>query len=1268
MAGELRFATQIDNTQLRNEAKQTENILSNIGRTAQVEGNRVDGLVGSLTRGLASLGVAFGAGALIRNIVQIRGEFQQLGVAFETMLGSRRAADEMMRDITELALSTPYTVTEVAQNTRQLIAMGIAAEDVVDTMRALGDVASGVAVPIQRIAINYGQVATLGRLQSREIRDFAMAGVPIVQELANILGKTSGEVQDMVQAGQIGFPLVEQAFRNMSSEGGRFFNLMEKQVGTVTGQINRLEDQIELMFNEIGTSSEGIIYGAIDAAAILVENYEKVGRALGVLVASYGLYRAALIANIALERARNITGSVQAFLQLARSVNSAREATNLLNIAIGANPWVKIGAAILAVGGLIWTFARNTDSATDSLERLEEAESKLNSTLGSEIAVLDLQFRRLNKLTESSREYSRVREQIENRYSGYLSSMTEEQRALLTTSELYDTLADSISRAARARAQEDFIREAATIQSNVQAESLATIRQYIERTLGTGSVSDEVFTQIRDALREANGGEVYQSLLDILRDGGAYNSNRIGAFSRAVADYSTSINNYSNALHEAELIFGDRVETTTEAPPAILSLNEQIEVARQNIANLTQELAGLRSGNTVSENYVEDISAAEAALKNAREELNILLGIDPKAQQKAQNDSLKLYDNYLKAVDKLQQDNLDERVKLREDFSESEQDSTLNELNTRISAIRKERREFIDMVNSINSARAAVGLTPIGLTEGGDVDVSYFDNLEDNASERARSENLKRQREYNQQLLEENATYETRRLKIISDGEKAVQNLVEQGADEEAEVQRKRTERLLRELADGQFRDSDIYSRIFQDTDNLSTESLEAIFEEARRAITENTNLSVEEADRLQKRLTELQNELVTRNPFRTLTVAAREYFRTLREGTADEKQAAGSLLSNALSETSDDIIQVTQSITGLLDSFGVQLPSEASIAVQGILGVTEAIGEIDLTNPASVVSGAINAVAALGEAIIGIFDAKHERNIQRTQNTIDSLAQSYDNLSKEIDKAYSVDAANLLNEANSNAEERIALIDEQIRAEEAKKKTDNERVKQYREEQERLREEIEANNEAAVNAIFGTDIQSAISSFADAYLNAWEAGEDRAASMRDVVRNMIKGAIRELLNSDLSDAVESVMEMISGAVLGDYLDDSDFINNLNNYIDGITNQLDDEYSKYEDILAGLGGEDSRTATARGIATASQDSVDELNGRFTAIQGHTFVIMNNTNDLLQIARTETANSVAMLNHVAQIHINTDRLAAIEDGINNIQLRGITIRE
>jgi tape measure domain-containing protein len=364
----------INNGELELQSRRAVNAILGVGSSGSQAAAGVNKLAGELK----SLGAGFvGISAMKKfaeQVVSMRGEIQQLGIAFETMLDSKQKADAMMQDIIQFAQKTPFTLTEVADNTKQLMAMGIASEKVMDTMRALGDVAAGVSVPISRLAINYGQVAALGNLQQREIRDFAMAGVPIVAELAKMLNKTSAEITNMVSAGDIGFPLVEQAFKSMSSEGGKFYNLMEKQNASVTGQVSKLKDQIQIMFNSIGEANEGVIYGAIDAASSLVANYEKVGAIITSLISTYGAYRAAVMTVTVTENIRAIAATAHAagMTTMQGITDALRIKMALLNKTMLANPYVLAATAIVGLVTVMVALGDSTSVAEQSLKAYNE--------------------------------------------------------------------------------------------------------------------------------------------------------------------------------------------------------------------------------------------------------------------------------------------------------------------------------------------------------------------------------------------------------------------------------------------------------------------------------------------------------------------------------------------------------------------------------------------------------------------------------------------------------------------------------------------------------------------------------------------------------------------------------------------------------------------------------------------------------------------------------------------------------------------------------
>lgn len=321
---------------------------------------------------LAAYGSIFATGAFIKQIVTVRGEFQQLQIAFETMLDSKEKANRIMSESIDLAQKTPFTLMDVTSNAKQLMAMGVSFEKVMGTIKNLGDVAAGVSVPLSRIAINYGQVLTLGRLQMREIRDFAMAGVPLIGELSKNLGKSTSEITKMVSAGKIGFKDVEEAFRTMSSEGGKFYNLMEKQNKSVTGQISNLVDKWQVMMNSIGKSNEGVIYGGIKGAGKLLDNYDSILKSIVSLIAVYGTYKAALITITALQKASVMAGNIKAWIQLAASIRNAKDAQIAFNLATKANPWVLLATVIASAAAAIWIFSDNTDEAVENAKELNK--------------------------------------------------------------------------------------------------------------------------------------------------------------------------------------------------------------------------------------------------------------------------------------------------------------------------------------------------------------------------------------------------------------------------------------------------------------------------------------------------------------------------------------------------------------------------------------------------------------------------------------------------------------------------------------------------------------------------------------------------------------------------------------------------------------------------------------------------------------------------------------------------------------------------------
>jgi tape measure domain-containing protein len=205
--------------------------------------------------------IALGSGAVLGAVKSLTGaiidqaaRFEQSQIAFGTMLGSAEAGIAMLRELTDFAAKTPFTLPGVEDSARLLLAMGVESENIIPTLKALGNTAAGLSVPMEQIALAYGQVRAANQLTGAELRQFINAGVPLLKELATMYETTEANVKKMVETGQVGFDDVEKAFKNMTGEGGVFFNLMDKQAKTFSGQVSNMKDNITKLARELGGS------------------------------------------------------------------------------------------------------------------------------------------------------------------------------------------------------------------------------------------------------------------------------------------------------------------------------------------------------------------------------------------------------------------------------------------------------------------------------------------------------------------------------------------------------------------------------------------------------------------------------------------------------------------------------------------------------------------------------------------------------------------------------------------------------------------------------------------------------------------------------------------------------------------------------------------------------------------------------------------------------------------------------------------------------
>jgi hypothetical protein len=216
----------------------------------------------------ATIAGAFAVGSVVsfgKAVIESLKNYESFHASLRTMLqGNTNAANALEGQLVNLAKTTPFELVQVQKATRQLLGYGFRAGEIVETMKTLGDVSSGVGAPLEDITYLYGTLKTSGRVTLMDLRQFAGRGIPIYETLAKRLNTTTEAITSMVSTGKIGFKDIEGAFKDMNSQGGQFFGMMDEQMKTVGGKISNLADTWEQIKVNIGKSQTGIIAGTID--------------------------------------------------------------------------------------------------------------------------------------------------------------------------------------------------------------------------------------------------------------------------------------------------------------------------------------------------------------------------------------------------------------------------------------------------------------------------------------------------------------------------------------------------------------------------------------------------------------------------------------------------------------------------------------------------------------------------------------------------------------------------------------------------------------------------------------------------------------------------------------------------------------------------------------------------------------------------------------------------------------------------------------------
>ena len=1271
MAG-LHFDITGDNSNFLRKLREVETGVTNTSKEIEKNGLGIEDMFNKMTKAAAAFGAGFTAKELIQNIIQVRGEFQQLEVAFTTMLGSSEKANVLMAQLTETAAKTPFDLQGVANGARQLLAYGTSAEDVNETLIRLGNIAAGLSQPLGDLVYLYGTTMTQGRLYTQDLNQFTGRGIPMIKELAKEFGVAESEIKGMVEAGMIGFPEVQKVIQNLTNEGGMFFNLMQEQSKTITGQISNIGDSFSMMLNEIGKANEGIINYALSSVSYLIENYEKVGKILIELVGTYGAYRTALMAITALH---NLQAAGITALTAKEAIHYSwlvltQKAQSLLNKTLLANPYVAVAAAVAALGLGIYKLVTYQTEAEKAQERLNDEFGKTEVAALNEMSTLRELNRQLTEAKKWSDEWYAIKEKIVNGYSKYLSGIDEEIDKTGSLAGQYEKLEKAIRKSMAAQNYTNFAKQEEDIYNSVREKNLTKVYDAFTKKYG-----DESGLKVyRNWLNWLDSGrdiptEIQRIFNDVSTGWGESANTLLFEIRRQAEIRNKNLEEYRNKYFIPEPSFDSPTENifTTEGK-SISQLEEEIKKAETSLASLKKALAdgsGTKEAVDQQEAYIKSL---QDTILEREKDLRVINEVKTQISklEKEQGETVsgsKEYNALQSRIDALraklpktksdkaaedkqakeqkeaEQKLVDELLELRKKNQEKEislweegKDKKLKQINyyyeEQKKEIKKKEKELAEL-NKVAKIEPSK-LNENGLTTEQQENIDTANRLNEKNKNKQTKEILDDEINAMNDYLAAYGNYYEKRNAIIEQGEsrKVGKNEWEQKSIDEE------TKRALSDLDIEANKSTSAISKLFDDMRQHTVADMRLIANEAERAFQFLQSGEWDENKGLEFGMTKETFDTLRKSP---------EELERIRKGidnvrnSADQSETGFNKLSNGLKKVFDagsntkklqdgleeirsglsEILSVAQFLSDTFSNLGEAFGSDTlsgiaegiNVAMDGLNSAMQGAEAGAIFGPIGSAAGAaIGLVSSLASSIAKIHDAKNEKRIQKLQDQVDTLDRSYEKLGKSIETAYGKSASSLIEDQNKLLEQQKVLIQNQIKEEQDKKNTDSDRIKEWENQIDEINNLISDNKEKAIDVIFGEDLKSAIDNFAEAYADAWASGENRAKSAKDVVKQMMQQMVTESIKAAIKSS--NKMEEIR-TKLQQFYADNVLSQWEQDYINNMAEQLQQEIDAQFGWADSLMGESSTTeqkSTAGGFETMSQDTATELNGRFTALQ------------------------------------------------------------
>ncbi len=1300
--GKISFAVSLSLEELDEAVRKGQGQIRSLADTAEKEGDRIDDLtkrIGRAAAGLFSVGMAQ---QFTRQVVQTRGQIQQLEIAFRTLTKSQEKADELMNQLVDTAAKTPFDLMGIADSAKFLLGIRVPVEEVNDTLKMLGDIAAGVGAPLKDIAYLYGTTITKAHMDTMDLRQFTGRGIDLIGELSKQYGIATEQVQQYVAAGKIGAEDFKRAIKSIRET--TFNNLMEEQSKSLTGQIANLGDSIDMMMNEIGKKTQGVASGAIGVAAKLVENYEKVGDVIYALITAYGMYKGAQLAAIAAEKVAIMWRHRHALATV-----TLRRAQEALNKSILTNPYAIAGAAIVGLTSAIIRYATRADAATKASKDFANTQKEISDKVDEQRSKSEQLVNTIRNANETNFARRTAYEQLITLYPDLLSKIDLEKLKTMELVEVMKLLNEERDKAV-IKEKENALKQ----EEKGLAEAMGYRAALKATTAATGTSLLGFLGEKALDLFEVKGGdydiEQRREKIRLLQE----DLEKTKKLLKQTTEEETTEEENGHILTEEELKKLEEARKRAEK-----EAKERAEAQKQLTEKVIQADFDLRQARI--EAMDEGVEREFAANKLAHDRLTHQIDLQVEEWIETYRKATGAKTATFESLSKDQQSTIlsmqeeAERAYRRADERALEQ--ALNGIRTYEQEIEKAKEDFSRKRKALRKADGSLadGVTEDNIRELDRQEKEVLTGIDEQFAKREQTytaflnrisslglEALRQALEEAKQALEEaeangisgSKLAETKaRVKAVTDQITKVESNSggEEVSDALADWQKlyETLGRVKQSFDDIGESLGGVAGKAIKTAGSIATSAMQMI-----NGITTLANWSIRAQEMTAKGASKAVQAVERASVILAIVGAALQIITKVREvvtsfiddGKEADREArkfAGTVrsLNSELEVTRDKALAASQALhifsgNGFADAQrSIKLAEDAFKRYNTVL--REQVEETEQIN---------NRFGSLTASLIGAT------NLEGLQSDVQKYGRIIGNLQIQTRKATGFDLGPFHIGKKAKYQSLRDLVpelfdpDESINKDALAKFIGTEvydklpdKVKASLTEVKRAQDEFAEQTkelEGYLRGVFGDLGNDLMNDIVDAFKSGEDASESFAKSVSKTLEKLVSNMIFSSVFSDTFKRAEGEMKalMSKGASQEEFID---FYSQLMVQVKDLKGQADKqlEDAKRAGAEKGLNlftPDDSksgerREASRKGLAQASQDSIDELSGRATAIQGHTYDIATYTRQLV-------TTSGVILGRVTEIRDNTNRLERIEGAtdklrrsMDEITIKGIKVR-